>query len=219
MDLEGVDHNRWPQLQSVCLNNNPVSNTGLRRLVSAQWPKLTSLDLSYIDFRSDRPTITWHQLIEANWPTLSSLELRGNRLKAVMMKNIAEARFSSITKLNLSYNSLDSVAIGHLVKGPWMQLQILYLNSALCGSITDCLILLSTGAWPQLDVLWLRGNGVDVTALSALAKSKWPSLYYLNLTNNCLSCDDFRLVGGDATCDTPRDMCRSVWPKLHHLDY
>ena len=100
-----------------------------------------------------------------------------------------------------------------------MHLRYLYLNSALCGSIADCLVLLSTGAWLQLEYLWLSKNGVDVTALSALATSKWPALYYLNLVNNLLSSDNFRLMGGDATCDTPRDMCRSVWPKLHHLDY
>ncbi len=39
MHLEGVDHNRWPQLKSLCLMDNPVSNTGLHRLVSAQWPQ------------------------------------------------------------------------------------------------------------------------------------------------------------------------------------
>ncbi len=219
MDLEGVEHNRWPQLKSVCLEDNPVSNTGLQRLVSAQWPKLTSLDLSYIASRADRPTIAWYQPMEANWPMLSSMDFRVNRMKALMMKNIVKAPFSSITKLNLSYNSLDSVAVGHLVKGPWMQLRNLYLRNALCSSITDCLVLLSTGAWPQLEVLWLRGNGVDVTALSALAKSKWTSLYYLNLTNNRLSRDDFRLMGADAACVKSRDMCRNVWPKLHFLDY
>ena len=100
-----------------------------------------------------------------------------------------------------------------------MRLCTLQLNSALCGSIADCLVLLSTGAWPQLELLWLGGNGVDVTALPALAKSKWPSLCYLNLDDNCLSSDSSRLMGGDAACDEPRDMCRNVWPKLHLLDY
>ena len=70
--------------------------------------------------------------------------------------------------------SLDSVAVGHLVKGPWMRLCTLQLNSALCGSIADRLVLLSTGAWPQLQLLWLGGHGVDVTALPALAKSGHP---------------------------------------------
>ena len=218
-NLEGVEHHRFPQLKSVCLENNPVSNTGLRRLVSAQWPKLTSLDLSHIASRPDSPTIAWHQLIEADWPMLSSMDFRGNRMEAFMLKNIVEAGFCSIRKLNLSYNWLDSVAVGHLVKGPWMQLHNLYLKNALYGSITDCLVLLSTGDWPQLEVLWLRGNEVDATALSALAKSKWPSLYYLNLTNNRLSRDDFRLMGADAACIKTRDMCRNVWPKLHVLDY
>ncbi len=107
---------------------------------------------------------------------LSSLELYGNRIKAVMMKNIADARFCSM-------------------------------------------VLLSTGDWPQLEVLCLSENGVDVTTLPALAKSKWPSLSYLNLADNLLSRGDFRLMGGDATCDEPRDMCRHVWPKLHRLEY
>ena len=56
-NLEGVEHNRFPQLKSVWLENNPVSNTGLRRLVSAQWPKLTSSDLSHIASRPDSPPI------------------------------------------------------------------------------------------------------------------------------------------------------------------
>ncbi|DBA97640.1 TPA: hypothetical protein ACH3X3_012534 [Trebouxia sp. C0006] len=176
MDLDGVDHSRWQQLESICLMHNPVSNTGLQRFVSAQWPKLTSLSLSNIVLSAGRPTLKWHQLIEANWPMLSSLELYGNRINAVMLSNIVDAQFSSIKSLILSKNSLDSVAIGHLVKGPWMQLCNLHLDSALCGSIADCLVLLSTGAWPQLGSLWLSGNGVDVTALAALAKSKWPSL-------------------------------------------
>ena len=34
-NLEGIDHNRWQQLESVCLMDNPVSNTGLQPLVSA----------------------------------------------------------------------------------------------------------------------------------------------------------------------------------------
>lgn len=202
-DLEGVDHSRCR----------------LQRLVSAQWPKLNSLNLSYIASPADRPTFTWHQLIMANWPMLSSLELRGNRVEAVMMKNIVEARFCFMRNVNLSNNSLDSVAIGHLVKGPWMQLWTLDLTHALCGSITDCLVLLSTGAWPQLGLLWLGGNGVDVTALPALAKSKWPSWYCLNLEDNRLSSDDFRLMGNDAACDEPRDICRKIRPKLRFLKY
>ncbi len=216
--LEGVDHSRWQQLESVCLMDNPVSNTGLQRLVSAQWPKLTSLNLSDNTAHVWTP-LTWHQLIEANWPMLASLDLGGNGIKATMMKNIVEAQFSCIRKLDLSNNSLDSAAIGHLVKGPWMQLCTLQLNRALCGSIADCLVVLSTGAWPQLELLWLGANGVDVTALPALAKSKWPSLFYLNLHHNCLSSDDFRLMGGDAACDEPRDICRKVWPRLHSVDY
>ncbi len=218
-NLEGVDHNRWQQLESVCLIDNPVSNTGLRRLVSAQWPKLTSLNLSIIAFPAGRTAFTWHQLIEANWPMLSTLDLPLNRIKANMMKNISEAQFSFIRTLNLGHNLLDSIAIGHLVKGPWMRLLDLHLNYALCGSIADCLVVLSTGAWPQLELLWSGGNGVDVTALPALAKSKWPSLQYFNLIDNPLSIDDFRLMGSDATCDEPRDMCRSAWRKLHLLEY
>ena len=219
MDLEGVEHNRWPELRLVCLRDNPVSNTGLQRLVSAQWPKLTSLHLNYIGSLVDRPTLTWHQLIEANWPMLSNLQLRGSRIKAITMTNIVEACFSSIRSLNLSDNSLDSVAIGHLVKGPWLQLCDLQLNKSLCGCIAYCLVLLSTGAWPQLKFLWLRESKVDVTALPALAKSKWPSLYYLDLSHNCLSRHTFRLMGGDAACYEPRDICRHVWPKLHTLKY
>ncbi len=218
MHLEGVDHNRWPQLKSVCLMDNPVSNTGLQRLVSAQWPKLTSLDLSDNTAHVWTP-LAWHQLIKANWPMLSRLDLGGNRIEATMMKDIVDAGFSSIRTLDLSSNSLDSVAIGHLVKGPWMQLCDLQLHSALCGSIADCLVLLSTGAWPQLKYLELAANGVDVTALPALAKSRWPSLHYLNLSYNGLSSDDFRLIGSDATCDEPRDICRKVWPELRVLSY
>jgi len=217
-DLEGLDHNRWPQLESVCLGDNPVSDTGLQRLVSAQWPKLTSFNLSNIALPAGRPAFTWHQLIKANWPMLSTLNLGGNRIKATMMKNIV-AQFSSIRYLRLSHNSLDSVAIGHLVKGPWLQLCDLQLNSALCGSIADCLVLLSTGAWPQLEFLWLSDNRVDATFLPALAKSKWPSLHYLDLSCNGLSSDDFRLITGDAACADPRSMCRKVWPKLRLLKY
>ncbi len=72
MDLEGVDHNRWQQLESICLSDNPVSTTGVR-LVSAQWPKLKSLDLSNIALLAGRPTLKWHQLLDANWPMLLSL--------------------------------------------------------------------------------------------------------------------------------------------------
>ena len=220
MDLEGVDHNRWPQLESVCLRGNPVSNTGLRRLVSAQWPKLTSFRLSSVASLAGRPTLTWHQLIEANWPMLSSLDVSRYTIKAPMMKNIVEAQFSCIRKLNLNHSALDKVAIGHLVKGPWSQLFDLHLNSALCGSTADCLVLLSTGAWPQLAFLWLSHNRVDATSLHALAKSKWPSLYYVSLTLNNLSRNNFRLMdaGGDAACDEPRDILRKFWPKLHHVD-
>jgi len=100
-----VDHSRWPQLESVCLWDNPVSNTGLQRLVSAQWPKLTSFTLSSIALSAGGPALTWHQLIEANWPMLSSLDVFGNGIKATMMKNIVEAQFSCIKKLNLSYNA------------------------------------------------------------------------------------------------------------------
>ncbi len=193
-DLEGVDHSRWPQLESVCLRDNPVSNTGLQRLVSAQWPKLTYFRLSSPALLAGRATLTWHQLIEVNWPMLSSLDVSGNVIKATMMKNIVAAQFSCIRKLDLSHSALDNVAVGHLVKAPWLQLFNLHLNRALCGSTVDCLVLLSTGAWPQLHFLWLSQNRVDATSLHALAKSKWPSLYYVNLTHNNLSRSDFRLV-------------------------
>ena len=128
--------------------HNPVSNTGLQRLISAQWPKLTSCNLSNVAVNiylpAGGPALTWHQLIEANWPMLSSLDVFGNGIKATMMKNIVEVQFSCIKKLNLSYNALDSVAIGHLVKGPWLQLCDFHLTNALHGSIADCLVLLST---------------------------------------------------------------------------
>ena len=216
--LEGVDHSTWPQLELISLQGNPVSNTGLRRLVRAQWPELTSLNLSF-NSPAERPTVTWHQLIEANWPMLSSLDICRSRIEATRMKNIAEARFCSITTLSLRGNSLDSVAIGHLVKGSWMQLRSLNLRTTLCGSIADCLGLLSTGPWLQLELLWMGENGVDVTALPALAQSKWPSLYHLDLADNHLSSNDFRVMGGEASCDDPRDMCRNIWPKLHLLDF
>jgi hypothetical protein len=147
---------------------------------------------------------------------LSSLDLHGNRIEATTMN---EAGIISIRTLNLSNNLLDSVAIGHLVKGPWLQLCDLQLHSALCGSIADCLALLSTGAWLQLKYLELGANGVDVTALSALARSKWPSLYSLHLPHNCLSSDNFRLMGGGAVDGEPRDICRKFWPKLCFLSY
>lgn len=213
-DLEGLDHNRWLQLKSVCLKDNPVSNTGLQRLVGAQWPKLVSLSLSNI-----ASAHTWRQLTEANWPMLSSLDLGENRIEATMLKNIAAAQFCCIRKLYLSNTSLDSIAIGHLVKAPCMQLFDLHLTSALCGSVADCLVLLSIGAWPQLNFLWLGANGVDASALPALTKSKWPSLYYVNLSYNRLSHDDFKLVGGGAACVEPRDMCRKLWPKLQFLEF
>ncbi len=181
MHLEDVDHSRWPQLQSICLMDNPVSNTAWTPLI-------------------------WHQLIEANWPMLFSLDLHGSRIEATMMKDIVEDGFSSIRTLNLSNNSLDSEAIGHLVKGPWLQLCDLQFHSALCGSIADCLGLLSAGVWLQLKYLELGANGVDVTALSALARSKWPSLYFLCLPHNGLLMDDFKLMGGGAACDEPRDI-------------
>ena len=130
-DLEGVDHSRWPQLESVCLRDNPVSNTGLQRLVSAQWPKLTYFRLSSPALLAGRATLTWHQLIEVNWPMLSSLDVSGNVIKATMMKNIVAAQFSCIRKLDLSHSVLDNVAVGHLVKAPWLQLFNLHLNRAL----------------------------------------------------------------------------------------
>ncbi len=219
MDLEGLDHNRWPQLESLCLEDNSISNTGLRRLVSAQWPKLASLYLSNNALPAGRPALTWHELIEANWPMLCTLDLCRNSMKATMMKNIMEAQLSSIKDLDLSHNLLDIVALGHLVKGSLLQLVDLHLNSALCGSIADCLVLLSTGAWPQLAFLWLRKNRVDATVLPALAKSNWPSLYCVYLSGNGVSRDDFRLMGGDAACDEPRDICRKFWPELHSVEY
>ena len=60
---------------------------------------------------------------------------------------------------------------------------------------------------------------MDATFLPALAKSKWPSLHYLDLSCNGLSSDDFRLITGDAACADPRSMCRKVWPKLRLLKY
>ncbi len=220
-DLEGVDHSRWPQLESVCLRDNPVSNTGLQRLVSAQWPKLTSFTLSSIALSAGGSTLTWHQLIEVNWPMLSDLDVSGNMIKATMMKNIVAAQFSCIRKLNLTHSALDNAAVGHLVKAPWLQLFDLNLNSALCGSTADCIVLLSTGAWPQLAFLWLSQNRVNARSLHALAKGKWPSLYYVSLIFNNLSRNDFRLMdaGGDAACDEPRDICRKFWPQLHSVDY
>lgn len=221
MHLEGVDHSRWPQLESVCLRDNPVSNTGLQRLVSAQWPKLTSFTLSSIALSAGGSTLTWHQLIEVNWPMLSDLDVSGNMIKATMMKNIVAAQFSCIRKLNLTHSALDNAAVGHLVKAPWLQLFDLNLNSALCGSTADCIVLLSTGAWPQLAFLWLSQNRVNARSLHALAKGKWPSLYYVSLIFNNLSRNDFRLMdaGGDAACDEPRDICRKFWPQLHSVDY
>jgi len=141
MHLEGLDHSRWPQLKLVCLEDNPVSNTGLQRLACAQWPKLTSLDLGNNTAHTATP-LAWHQLIEVHWPMLSNLYLGGNRIKATMMKNIVEAQLSSIRTLNLSNNSLDSVAIDQLMKGSWAQLHQLNLNHALCGSVVDSLTLL-----------------------------------------------------------------------------
>ncbi|KAL0045023.1 hypothetical protein WJX82_005695 [Trebouxia sp. C0006] len=93
MDLDGVDHSRWQQLESICLMHNPVSNTG-------------------------RPTLKWHQLIEANWPMLSSLELYGNRINAVMLSNIVDAQFSSIKRLasiNTTDSSLRYISVDELV--------------------------------------------------------------------------------------------------------
>ncbi len=218
VDLHMLSSCQWLLMESLTLCSGRLDDAQAAVIFWAHWPKLTSLDLSDNTAHVWTP-LTWHQLIEANWPMLSSLDLGGNGIKATMMKNIVEAQFSCVRKLNLSDNSLDSIAIGHLVKGPWLQLCEVQLNRALCGSIADCLVVLSTGNWPQLKFLWLVANEVDVTALPALAKSNWPSLFCLDLMYNPSSSDDFRLMGGDAACDEPRDICRKVWPKLQFLEY
>lgn len=223
--LPGLDENNsWQQIDFVSFVENAINDTGLERLASARWPKLHCLDLRQDSSAYDQERLTWNQLSVADWPMLSSLNLGWNVIGGTAMKTIVDAQLSLIRSLDLAGNNIDSIAIGHLVKGSWTAL----LSLTLCYSHRkfhkDCLKILATGPWQQLTSLCLAGNGLDATALPALSKGKWPCLYDLDLHSNSLSTSDFTIMlgSGDSGVDQsqkPKDICRKFWPKLHSLCY
>ncbi|DBA84144.1 TPA: hypothetical protein ACH3X1_006617 [Trebouxia sp. C0004] len=120
--LQPLQH---PQLMGPDLNR--FYTQPLTRLLGKDWLGLRKLDLSQVKSSSIGLAVM-AQLSQADWPLLTSLDLSDNNLGADSMSDIIKGKFPALESLDVSSNKLDVEAMQQLVKGDWPRLRYLWLS-------------------------------------------------------------------------------------------
>jgi uncharacterized protein (TIGR02996 family) len=165
-----------------------------------------------------------------DWPRLRTLSLERNPLGEAGMRALAQARFSALRSLDLSWATLDLPALRALVACPWVgQLDRLVLS----GTFDDeeARLLADCDALANLRHLELSGLRIGPAGVSALLNSrKLAALRTLVLTSR-IECDPtglrdglpsltaLSLHGGKVTKKGVQALAASsLAPRLRHLD-
>ena len=158
----------------------------LRCLVHA---RVTSV-IIYMNSGSQQQLAELHVLTGGSWPCLQHVKLETGRLKISAIKQLSGACFS-LTRLDLSRNSLDADAMSHLVLGKWPALKSLNLSYNKLDAAA--IALLAQADWP-LEELRLGDNRICAQAIKNLVQGNRLQLKELSLNGNMLRADSIRVL-------------------------
>ena len=152
---DGFSQMQWPAESNYQLIASLISvRTGVKTMSVLVRSKAQLPELG----TSQHITAAFSILHHSDWQQLTSLkvEVYLRTSKAKIMTQLARTGLPCLERLDLSNNKLDLVAIQQL----------------------------STGLWPQLHQLVLRGVVMNEAAMIALSQGAWPSLVQLNLSHS-----------------------------------
>ena len=187
-------------------------------------------------------TASCQHLAYSIWPSLTALYISNNSLSAASMKQLIEADWLNLQKLDISQNNRQWCRKIHnqLVQAPWTAVQDLDLSRTPL-EVSDALQLGKLG-W-NFSMLRLAGcfahlaDHDEVQAMHHLAAEEWLELKVLNVSENSLSAAGVaQLVKGDWRARRSLDISnqtesssghsarfveelgKAQWPALQHLN-
>lgn len=253
LDVEAMTaliQGHWPMLTRLVLDSNATSSAVPAALIpnSASWASLSNLSLKRMKLNASclHSILLLHnqlerlnlavigaaalaQLVSSPWPQLQHLTLESNRLGADAIASLALADMPNLKSLDLKHNKLDAAAASCLVKGRWLKLSCVTLDSNVAMAF------LAKGHRPLLHTLSLAGSDLSVLGHELLMAGQWPQLSKLTLDGTGLSAATWTLLnltGGTLPdhISRPRFVAsrdftgvssnnRAVWPKLAQVKF
>ena len=181
----------WPALSCLCIVV-PVDMGILSLLSQAHWPQLTFMSLLNVMLLSTQvrkeltmpclPPVSnvlseemsvWSRPTSSatiDWSSILKLNLSYQQVDTQMVTKLLHTGVNQIACLDLRFVQLDAAVILQLTKAECPRLQRLVLSYSGLGSVA--VSYLAQGSWPLLEKLDLEGNVLDIEALHELFKGK-----------------------------------------------
>ena len=198
----------WPRLRSLDLSHNQKQFAPhfVGALAMAQWTAVQYLNLESNQFTED----DMYQLGQLKWAHLTWLNIAQCQDWVdcqIAMKHVAAGCWPQLAALDVSDNRLSAEGVAELVKGQWPALRSLRLADSGKGTVAQ----LADSAWTLLQHIDLRGC-CGLTAEEALLLADWPHLVSLNL-RRC-----FGYARSSVLAAIMGQISRGSWPALTALD-
>ncbi|KAL0036523.1 hypothetical protein WJX77_011355 [Trebouxia sp. C0004] len=144
-----------------------TSTTHRTEIAKGEWHLLVGLYFG----RAKLTRAVVQELVAANWPALNYLSSVEMPIDMGIISLLSQAHWPQLAFLNLLNVRLPSTKEGDRT-----------LALSYNGLGTVAMSYLAQGKWPLLEMLNLRGNELEDTALDQLFTGKWPLLKELKLT-------------------------------------
>jgi hypothetical protein len=187
-EIETLVHNpEIRQLESLSFTLSPMVGDALLHLGQGSWSHLQELELSFCDADNFGLQRMFEQ---AQWPSLTSLDLSGNEMGPGACRALAENTSFGLQELRLRDNPLGDEGLFHLSRAKWLpSLKTLDLRSTFGdeGGLGD---FLSSEGLHALNFLSLESNTVEEESFLMLMEAgSLQSLQTLYLSDVQLSSD------------------------------
>lgn len=168
----------WSTLQRLQLKVCQLSPSGIHSLIQAHLPQLQELSFAYMVWYSegeDSGEDCFAMLAQAKWPSLSKLELKSMNASDEGIRHLATGRWPKLETVMLKRFDITHEDMPLFVQADWPNVQ----NLTLIGQFQHMEVLdICMRKWPALQTLEL-GVGMGPThnvAMSTIARARWPSL-------------------------------------------
>ena len=174
---------QWPSLRNLSLQRVRLIDAGLEALLSARFPFLEAIDLSYNRLELAAGFVFVNAATQ--WPNLCLLNLGDNYISSPGLQRLATAHLNNLEVLIIGGDdfNLESDGVRALREGArdWPRLRIFKLMTF---EELDIRGLFKGGGWEALEYLALGGDNISLEEelMNAVSSQQLPSLKQLDLS-------------------------------------
>ena len=193
-----ANQTKWPQLKSLNLSYNDITDEGIRILSQGNWLQLEILHLEGIKITS-----TGVEAIIDKWPKLKLLNLSSNNIKDECFKILSRGNWPLLETLNLDNIDVSKKALIHfLVNSHWPNFKKITLPKYFDENDLRLAYNFIQKDLSQVEDLELNNLQIAEAQIDLIInknQNRFPRLKYLNLSDNDLS----TIVGTISLMDCP----------------